>query len=179
MVTPRVLNLLLVSLSFLLENCLKKSCPSKNECFSECAVILNLGRISSSRFFSSFSFLSEGNDSKKGESVATTKCRPGIWRRGLFLKTGNIQGWVSGGWGQTPSSGAQRQDKGQRAQTEAEEAPAEPRKNFFPLRVTEPWPRLPREAVESPSLEIIPAPPGRGPVQPALGDPAWAGGWAG
>jgi len=28
------------------------------------------------------------------------------------------------------------------------------RKNFFPLRVTEPWPRLPREVVESPSLEI-------------------------
>jgi len=29
------------------------------------------------------------------------------------------------------------------------------RKNFFPLMVTEPWPRLPREAVESPSLEIF------------------------
>ena len=29
------------------------------------------------------------------------------------------------------------------------------RKNFFPLRVTEPWPRMPREAVESPSLEIF------------------------
>jgi len=29
------------------------------------------------------------------------------------------------------------------------------RKNFFPLRVTEPWPRLPRGAVEPPSLGIF------------------------
>jgi len=29
------------------------------------------------------------------------------------------------------------------------------RKNFFPLRVPEPWPRLSRGAVESPSLEIF------------------------
>ncbi|KGL77343.1 hypothetical protein N309_09238, partial [Tinamus guttatus] len=29
------------------------------------------------------------------------------------------------------------------------------RKNFFPVRVTEPWNRLPREAVESPTLEIF------------------------
>jgi len=29
------------------------------------------------------------------------------------------------------------------------------RKNFFPLREMETWPRLPREVVESPSLEIF------------------------
>jgi len=29
------------------------------------------------------------------------------------------------------------------------------RKSFFPLRVMEPWTRLPREVVESPSLEIF------------------------
>jgi len=29
------------------------------------------------------------------------------------------------------------------------------RKKFFILRVMEPWNRLPREAVESPSLEIL------------------------
>ncbi|KFV84812.1 hypothetical protein N308_11142, partial [Struthio camelus australis] len=29
------------------------------------------------------------------------------------------------------------------------------RKNFFAVRVPEPWNRLPREVVESPSLEIF------------------------
>jgi len=29
------------------------------------------------------------------------------------------------------------------------------RKSFFPLRVTEPWNRLPRGSVDSPSLEVF------------------------
>ncbi|KGL73656.1 hypothetical protein N309_10428, partial [Tinamus guttatus] len=29
------------------------------------------------------------------------------------------------------------------------------RKNFFTVRVTEPWNRLPREVLEAPSLEIF------------------------
>ena len=35
------------------------------------------------------------------------------------------------------------------------DGPGPREKNFFPLRVMEPWPRLPREVVESPSLEIF------------------------
>jgi len=33
--------------------------------------------------------------------------------------------------------------------------PAQRSKNFFPLRVMEHWDRLPRELVDSPSLEIL------------------------
>ncbi|KAK4833089.1 hypothetical protein QYF61_027755 [Mycteria americana] len=43
------------------------------------------------------------------------------------------------------------------------------RKHFFTVRVTEPWHRLPREAVESPSLEIFKSCLNNGPGQLALG----------
>jgi len=62
---------------------------------------------------------------------------------------------VSGGWGQALFSGAQRQDEGQRAQTEAEEVPSEYEEELLTLRVTEHWNRLPGGNVESPSLEIL------------------------
>ena len=39
---------------------------------------------------------------------------------------------MSRGWGQTLFSGAQRQDKGQWAQTEAEEVPSEHEEEFLP-----------------------------------------------
>jgi len=50
------------------------------------------------------------------------------------------------------------------------------RKNFFTLRMTEPWNRLPREGCGVSFSGDIQDPPGQGPVQPALGDPASAGG---
>jgi len=49
------------------------------------------------------------------------------------------------------------------------------RKNFFTLRVTEHWNRLPRGAVESPSPVIFKTPLDVV-LQPAVGDPASAGG---
>jgi len=50
------------------------------------------------------------------------------------------------------------------------------RKNFFPLRVTGCWDRLPRGAVESPSLEIFKTCLDVVPYNlPALGKPGLAG----
>ncbi|KAK4810802.1 hypothetical protein QYF61_008774 [Mycteria americana] len=46
------------------------------------------------------------------------------------------------------------------------------RKHFFTVRVTEHWGRLPREVVESPSLEIMQKPSGHSPGQLALSGPA-------
>ena len=86
---------------------------------------------------------------------------------------------MSRGWGQTLFSGAQRQDKGQRAQTEAEEAPAEPEEELLPSQGDGALAQAAQGGCGVSFSGDIPAPPGRGAVQPALGDPAWAGGWAG
>lgn len=58
-------------------------------------------------------------------------------------------------WDQTPSSGAQWQNKAQWTQTETLKFHLNMRRSFFTLSVTEHWNRLPREAVESLCLEIF------------------------
>ena len=82
-------------------------------------------------------------------------------------------------WGQSLFSGAQRQDKGQRAQTEAEEAPAEDEEELLPSEGDGALAQAAQRGCGVSFSGDIPALPGRGAVQPALGDPAWAGGWAG
>lgn len=44
------------------------------------------------------------------------------------------------------------------------------------MRVTKYWNVLPREVMEAPFLGDLQKPSGHGPEQPALGDPAQAGG---
>ena len=61
---------------------------------------------------------------------------------------------MSGGQGQTLSSGAQRQDKGQWAQTEAEEAPAEDEEELLPSEGDGALEQA-AQVVESPSLGIF------------------------
>ena len=91
----------------------------------------------------------------------------------------NLSFWVSGGGGQTLSSGAQGQDKGQRAQTGAEEAPAEPEEELLPSEGDAALEQAAQGGCGVSFSGDVPDPPGRGAVQPALGDPAWAGGWTG
>jgi len=83
---------------------------------------------------------------------------------------------VSGGWGQTLSSGAQRQDKGQWAQTEAEEVPSEREEELLPSEGDRALAQAAQGCCGVSFSGDIQDPPGRGPVQPAVGDPALAGG---
>ena len=82
---------------------------------------------------------------------------------------------MSGGRGQTLLSGAQRQDKGQRAQTEAEEVPSEHEEELLPSEGD----RALEQAAQGGcgvSSGDIQDPPGQGPLHPTIGDPASAEG---
>jgi len=81
---------------------------------------------------------------------------------------------VSGGRGQTLSSGAQRQDKGQWAKTEAEEAPSEHEEELLPSEGDGALAQAAQGGCGVSFSGDIPDPPGRGAVQPAS-----AGGWTG
>ena len=83
---------------------------------------------------------------------------------------------MSRGWGQTVFNGAQWQDKGQRAQTEAQEVPSEHGEELLP---SEGDGALEQGAQGGCGVSFsggIQDLPGRGPMQPAVGDPASAGG---
>ena len=78
-------------------------------------------------------------------------------------------------WGQTLFSGAQQQDKGQQAQTRTQEVPSEYEEKLIRLKGD----RAREQAAQrgcGVSSGDIQNPPGCDPVQPALGDPALAGG---
>ena len=65
---------------------------------------------------------------------------------------------------------------GQRAQTEAEEAPAEPEEELLPSEGAGALAQAAQGGCGVSFSGDIPDPPGQGPVQPAVGDPASAGG---
>ena len=84
---------------------------------------------------------------------------------------------MSGGWGQTLFSGVQRQDKGQRAQTEADKVPAEHEEELLDSEGDRALEQAAQGDCGVSFSGDVQDPPGRGAVQPALGDPASAGGW--
>jgi len=96
--------------------------------------------------------------------------------RGDLIKCLQISSrWVSGGWGQTLFSGAQRQDKGQKAQIEAEEVPSEHEEELLPSEGDRALEQAAQGGCAVSFSRDIQDPPGQGPVQPAVGGPASAG----
>ena len=70
-------------------------------------------------------------------------------------------------------------EQGAMAQTEAEEVPAEHKEELLPSEGDGALAQAAQGGCGVSFFGDIPAPAGRGAVQPALGDPAWAGGWTG
>ena len=83
---------------------------------------------------------------------------------------------MSEGWGQTLFSGAQRQDKGQWAQTEAQEVLSEHEEELLYSEGERALAQAARGGCGVSFSGDIQDPPGQGPMQPAVGDPASAGG---
>ena len=83
---------------------------------------------------------------------------------------------MSGGWGQALFSGAQQQDKGQWAQTEAQEVPFEHEEELLPSEGDGALEQAAQGGCGVSFSGDIQDPPGQVPVQPAVGDPASAGG---
>ena len=97
-------------------------------------------------------------------------------RGGLIYAHKYLKGGLSGGWSQTLYCGAQRQDKGQQAQTEAEEVPSEHEKELLPSEGDGALEQAAQGDCGFSFSGDIEDPPGQGPVQPALGDSASTGG---
>ena len=74
-----------------------------------------------------------------------------------------------------PRGSYNHQDKGQQAQTEAEEAPAEPEEELLPSEGDGALAQAAQGGCGVSFSGDIPDLAGHGPVQPALGDPALAG----
>ena len=83
---------------------------------------------------------------------------------------------MSGGRGQALFSSAQRQDKGQWAQIEAREVPSEHEEELLPSEGDGALEQAAQGGCGVFFSGDIQDPPGQGPLQPAVGDPALAGG---
>jgi len=83
---------------------------------------------------------------------------------------------VTGGRGQTLFSGAQQQDKGQWAHTKAQEDPPEHEEELLHSEGDRALEQAAQGRCGVSFSGDIRDPPGCGPVQPAVGDPASAGG---